>query len=295
MATRTWQTAWNCFREARPVVQCAFLLRYLAGALLGGPGGSLHPGRIALGAFGWFLATTAIYLFNGVADLPEDIRNGSTRPIADGRLAVETALASTGLLAAAGLVCSFALGFASGALAMVYVILGYAYSGPPFPLKKTYWSCTVTGLAGGMITYLAGFLAGGHRPDSSLLVFAGMMTLWMGGVGAVAKEFPDIEGDRSAGRRTWPIVFGVPRATRLLRLLAAGVVLVFGTLVELYTTRLLWCVVTVLVGAIAIGVTSKGLTRGESAARRRPYIAFMWTQHATHLVLGITVLATPLG
>ncbi|WP_354639895.1 UbiA family prenyltransferase [Kitasatospora camelliae] len=296
MAPRIRQTVWNCVREARPSVQVAFLLRYLAGAVLGHPGGFLNPGRVAVGATGWLLATTAIYLFNGVADRPEDVRNGSTRPIASGLLAVRTALTAAVALGAAGLACSLALGPGPAALLALHLLLGYAYSGPPFPLKRTYYTCTATGLAAGLNTYLAGFLAGGHRLDGSLLVFAGMMTLWMGGVGGVAKEFSDIEGDRSAGRMTWPIVFGVDGATRLLRLLAVGVALAFGAFAGLFSTRLLWCAATVLVGALAVLVTSEGLRgRVGRSRRRRPYVAFMWTQHATHLVLGLTVLAVPLS
>ncbi|MEV7780398.1 UbiA family prenyltransferase [Kitasatospora sp. NPDC088351] len=296
MATHIRETVWNCLREARPAVQLAFLLRYLAGAVLGDPSGFPHLGRVAVGASGWCLATTAVYLFNGVADRPEDIRNGSTRPIADGRLPARTATAAAVLLATAGLGCSFTLGPGPGVLAALYLLLGYAYSGPPFPLKKTYYTCTATGLAAGLATYLAGFLAGGHGLDDSLLVFAGMMTLWMGGVGGVAKEFSDIEGDRSAGRLTWPIAFGVAGATRLLRLLAVGVALAFGAFAGLYSTGLLWCAVTVLAGAVGVLATSGGLRdHGGRPQRRRPYVAFMWTQHATHLVLGLTILAKPLS
>uniref|UniRef100_A0AAU3GV23 UbiA family prenyltransferase n=1 Tax=Streptomyces sp. NBC_01401 TaxID=2903854 RepID=A0AAU3GV23_9ACTN len=294
MATRVRQAVWDCFSEARPTVQLVFLLRYLAAAGLGSPGGFPHPSRMLVGAAGWFLATTAIYLFNGVADRPEDIRNGSTRPIAAGRLPTRTALTAAGLLAAAGVACSFAPGPVAGALVALYLLLGYAYSGPPFPLKSTYYTCTATGLAAGLATYLAGFVAGGHPLDEALLVFAGMMTLWMGGVGGVAKEFSDIEGDRSAGRSTWPIVLGMAGETRLLRLLALGVALTFWTFASLYSTSLLWCAATVLLGALAVVVTAGVLhASADRSERRRPYIAFMWTQHAAHLVLGISLVAGP--
>ena len=208
-------------REARPSVQLVCLLRFLAGSLLGVAAGPARPGNVAIVAFGWTCCTMAIYLFNGVTDREEDVANASTRPIASGRLPVRSAVAAVGALTVTGLLCAFSAGTGSSLLAVVYLLIGYAYSGPPFPLKRTYYTCTGAGLGLGLAAYTAGFLAGDRRPDASLVIFAGAMTLWMGCVGGIAKEFSDVEGDRATA-----YLADGPRgagARRLLAVVAGGI------------------------------------------------------------------------
>jgi 4-hydroxybenzoate polyprenyltransferase len=279
-----------CLLESRPSVQLVFLLRFLAGSLLGVAAGPARPGNVAIVAFGWMCCTMAIYLFNGVTDRKEDVANASTRPIASGRLPIRSAVAAVGVLVAVGLLCVFSAGIGPGLLAVVYLLVGYAYSGPPFPLKTTYYTCTGAGLGLGLATYAAGLLAGDRRPDAGLVIFAGAMTLWMGCVGGMAKEFSDVEGDRAAGRRTWPIVLGDTGARWLLAVVAGSTATCLTAAALLYSSQLIWSAVTVLVGAL--GVTIAGLQATpdkDRSSRRRPYRAFMSTQIAAHLVLAATL------
>jgi 4-hydroxybenzoate polyprenyltransferase len=279
-----------CLIESRPSVQLVCLLRFLAGSLLGVAAGPARPGNVAIVAFGWTCCTMAIYLFNGVTDREEDVANASTRPIASGRLPVRSAVAAVGALTVTGLLCAFSAGTGSSLLAVVYLLIGYAYSGPPFPLKRTYYTCTGAGLGLGLATYAAGFLAGDRRPDASLVIFAGAMTLWMGCVGGIAKEFSDVEGDRATGRRTWPMVLGDAGARRLLAVVAGGIATYLTAAALLYSSQLIWCAVTVCAGALGVTVTGLRATQGKGRSlRRRPYRAFMGTQIAAHLVLVATL------
>ncbi|MFI5528216.1 UbiA family prenyltransferase [Kitasatospora sp. NPDC051853] len=279
-----------CLSEARPSVQLVVFLRYLAGTVLSLPGPGPAPGRILTGAAGWLCATVAVYAFNGVTDRAEDRRNGSLRPIASGRLPVGAALALIGGFALAGTALSWSLGSRQGLLCLGYLTLGYAYSGRPFPLKRTFYTCTGAGLGLGLLTYLAGADAAGAGAGRALLLFAGAMSFWMGGVGGIAKEFSDVQGDRLAGRRTWPIVLGERRARLLLACVATGAGLGFVIAAARVDTTLLGAALTVLLGALvvsAVGVTSP--VPADRAAERRPYQAFMWTQHLAHLALIGTV------
>ncbi|WP_327745181.1 UbiA family prenyltransferase [Streptomyces europaeiscabiei] len=279
-----------CLVESRPSVQLVFLLRFLAGSLLGVAAGPARPGNVAVVAVGWTCCTMAIYLFNGVADREEDVANASTRPIASGRLPVRSAVAAVGALTVTGLLCVFSAGIGSGLLAVAYLLVGYAYSGPPFPLKRTYYTCTGAGVGLGLATYAAGFLAGGRRPDVSLVIFAGTMTLWMGCVGGIAKEFSDVEGDRVAGRRTWPMVLGNAGARWLLGVVAGGIATGLTVAALLYSVQLIWCAVTVLLGALGVTVAGLRVTPGKGrSSRRKPYRAFMATQLAAHLVLAASL------
>jgi len=280
-----------CLVETRPSVQLIFLLRFLAGTPLAVTTGHAAPsGRVTLVAVGWVCCTMAIYLVNGVADRVEDIANGSGRPIAAGRLPVGNARVAVGVLAAVGLLCVSLAGPGLALLAVAYLLLGFAYSLPPFPLKRRYYTCTVAGLGLGLATYTAGLLASGQRPNLSLGIFATTMTLWMGCVGGIAKEFSDVDGDRAAGRRTWPMLLGFTGSRCLLAAVAGGIACAFIVGAVLYAPALIWCAGTVVLGAAGVAVTGLRATPGEDRqSHRMPYRAFMFTQLAAHLVLWITV------
>jgi 4-hydroxybenzoate polyprenyltransferase len=281
-----------CLVEARPVVQVIFLMRFTAGVLLCGQA-SVQLSRVLVGALGWAFATIAVYLFNGVADRVEDVANGSSRPIARGDLPVGFAVAVTVVSAGLGCVLAVSQGTLPTIAMLGYLVLGYAYSGPPFPLKLTFYTASVGGGALGFVTYLGGAVSGGHRPGAGLLVFATAMSVWMGGVGGIAKDLSDVAGDRLAGRRTWPVVFGEQLARRMLMAEAGALAVVFGIAALLYSTRLLWCAGAVLLGAIAVAAVSAHPPADADRLRRRlPYRAFMWTQYLSHAVLvGVVVVA----
>jgi 4-hydroxybenzoate polyprenyltransferase len=288
-----------CLIEARPAVQAVFLMRYLAGAVLADPGHSPPAGRTALGTAGWSCSTAAVYVFNGLSDRKEDIGNGSTRPIAAGRLSFRFAAIAVCLLAVVGVGCAWSLGVAEGLAATLFLLIGYAYSGPPFPLKRTYLTAALGGGAGGLVTYVGGGVAtGGHGMNTTLAFFAGAMSLWMGGVGGIAKDLSDVEGDRIAGRRTLPIAVGEVRARRLLVVAVALVAVGFSAVAALWADRLIRCADTVLVGALAICavcvvMNTSAETHPEAhrsrSRRRLPYRVFMVTQYAVHVTLAVTI------
>lgn len=273
-----------CWVEARPIVQLIFLLRFSAGMVLSW-GAGVAIWRVAVGLAGWCAATFAVYVYNGVADRVEDVANGSSRPIARGDLPARFATAAVlvgALLACAG---GALLGRWLFAATVGYLLVGYAYSGPPFRLKQTYYTASIGGGSLGLLTYLGGALCAGRPPTAAVLVFAGMMSLWMGGVGGIAKDLPDVTGDREAGRRTWPVVFGERRARQLLTVAAPVVATAFLFTAAAYSAKLLWCSAAVCLGAVALMVVNTGTHGREEAGRRLPYRVFMWTQYLSHTVL----------
>lgn len=289
---RTW-VRWlgNCWQEARPIVQVVFILRFIAGALLYST--AIPFGRVVPGAVAWGSATVAVYLYNGVADRAEDVANGSTRPIADGRLPLRIAAPVAAAAAVLGCVIAARVDLRFFAALCCFLGVGYAYSGPPFPLKQIYYTASVGGGLLGLLTYLGGALSTGRAPTAPVLVFAVLMSSWMGGVGGIAKDLSDVAGDRAAGRRTWPVVFGERRARRLLVAAAFAVALAFGTTAALYATRLWGCAIVVLLGAAAVTTAAVRTRHSASRARSRaPYRAFMWTQYASHAVLACVILAS---
>lgn len=280
-------TFYLCFLESRPAVQVIFLLRFLAGASFAG---GLFTGKMDLCFWGaatlWFCATSSVYIINGVMDFKEDRANGSTRPVASGKLSAVRAIAvATGLA-----VLAFAGSLAHGGL-MVWSVaaalaVGWAYSGPPFYLKRWPAGLAAVAILGGLLTYQAGYAAYGDNGEVvSLVVFAAVMSLWMGLVGQT-KDLSDVKGDKLAGRKSTPVAWGgaVARSVASAAALSIGTGCMLAAMVlapDLLAPAIVLMCGAVVVAALALSSWSKG---GRSA-RRRPYRAFMLTQYCAHLAV----------
>ncbi|WP_338700519.1 UbiA family prenyltransferase [Streptomyces sp. Q6] len=238
------------------------------------------------GAAVWLCCVAFTYLYNGVSDIGEDRVNGSARPIARGALPVPTARRVCLLLVALALTGAALLGPLMCLLTLCMLALGYAYSAPAFALKRTTPGTMVAVLGSGVLTYLAGAVDGTGRLTPELVVFALALTLWMGLVGAVAKDFSDTEGDARHGRRNWTLQWGGRRTALLVTFssLAIGVLLAVAA-VLLSAPGLAGPAATVLCGALVLSVAA--LTAGPDASRARrrvPYRVFMVTQYTAHLI-----------
>ncbi|MER6001094.1 UbiA family prenyltransferase [Nonomuraea angiospora] len=274
-----------CFAEARPTVQFIFLLRFLTGTALCASvaGDDGHLGRTVWGAAAWVMMIFAVYLFNGVMDVPEDRLNGSRRPIVRGDLPPGFASAVAIGAALLSLAAGFALAPLMGGMLAVVLTLGYLYSGPPFPLKRSSGGTVLTGGVATLLTYYGGAFSYASEIRSSLMlvVFVLAASLWTALVGSTTKDLPDIEGDARAGRMTFAVMHG----ERVLRLTicctAIGLALAFAAAVLLLKLPLWPSALAMIGGALVITVLCfKG-------RRREPYGAFMATQYALH---GLAIL-----
>ncbi|MFC4061528.1 UbiA family prenyltransferase [Planomonospora corallina] len=280
---RTVRLSWT---EARPAVQVIFQLRLLAGALIGaGALAGVAWGVVAVGAAAWLLLTWSAYLLNGAADVVEDRSNGSVRPIARGDLSALTAGRLALLLGVAGLSLSAAVSERFFLLALLLLVLSWAYSTGPAPLKNTVAGVQVAVVGAGLVTYLAGINAAGVPVDGTVLVFACAMSAWMG-IGGLAKDLSDVAGDRAAGRRTLPLVWGERRARVAIAGAAVAVGASFCSAALAVAPALLPAAVPVLAGGAVLAAVSLGRwSEGDRAARRRPYRVFMLTQYSAHLTV----------
>ncbi|WP_196467646.1 UbiA family prenyltransferase [Planomonospora sp. ID91781] len=274
--------------EARPAVQVIFQLRLFAGALIGaGAPADVSWGVMAAGAAAWLLLTWSAYLLNGAADVVEDQSNGSTRPIARGDLSALTGGRLALLLGALGLSLAAALSERFFLLALLLLVLSWAYSTGPAPLKNTVAGVQVAVVGAGLVTYLAGISAAGVPVTGTVLVFAVAMSAWMG-IGGLAKDLSDVAGDRAAGRHTLPLLWGERRAKLAIAAAAVAVGGSFLAAALAVAPVLVPAAALVLAGSAALAAVSLGRwSTGDRRAQRRPYRLFMLTQYSAHL----TVLA----
>ena len=281
---------YRCFLEARPAVQGIFLLRFLAGASLADIlfAGGIVDFRLWGGAALWVCVTLSVYIFNGVMDVEEDQINGSSRPVARGKLKVAQAAGAAGGLAVLSVVCSLALGGLMVWSVVVALSLGWLYSGPPFYLKRSPTGWAILGIIAALITYNAGYAANGGGGDLlPFSIFALVMALWLGIV-SQTKDLSDIEGDKQAGRRSGPVVWGEDIA----RLFYSGMALCLGggyvLSAALFAPSLLIPALVLASGAVVVAVVTLGpWSRGDKSRRRRSYRAFMLSQYGANLAVVI--------
>ena len=281
-------SVWLAWREARPVVQCMFQLRFLVAAALAAC--AVHdapdPRTLVLGAAAWLCTTWHVYLLNGLHDRVEDRANASRRPLAGGRLGVPAARRSLAALAVGALVLGACAGQVLAGLVAVMLGLGWCYSAGRRPGKASVAGSATVIAAGGAVTFLAGWrVGGGGAPDPTFAIVAIAMSLWMALVG-MTKDLSDVAGDRAAGRRTLPVLLGLRRA----RLLLAALALTTGTAtlaVALATRTQLPFAAALSAGAL---VVAGALLLGDRVRPRRPYHCFMVVQYLVHLTLIVGIL-----
>lgn len=270
------------------MVQVMCIARFLSAVALSWDAGH-HTFGITLGLISCLAASVAAYVFNGIADMSEDSENGSTRPIASGRLPVLQAVRFTSVVAVLAMAAGIAAGI--GVEVAAYLALGYLYSGPPRPAKRSgvMASIVIAGLGG--TVFWAGAAASGNAYVADVVLFGTVMSAWMGMVGALLKDLNDVPGDAQAGRRTFAVLFG--NAIVAYWAAASGAALAVGGVVAagLLAPILLPSMAVFAAGATVVSSKSIHLARrGQGADLRAPYRAFMVVQYVSIAALWVTII-----
>jgi 1,4-dihydroxy-2-naphthoate octaprenyltransferase len=259
-------------------------LAYWLGALLATQGGAIHRPAFWLGYLTLFLIEAATVFVNDARDVHADRANrfwgpfnGGSRVAADGPLTpaglIRAAWAMGALAAFSGMAALMAAPVgAAPAAALALAALAVAaigYTAPPLALSHRGW-----GELDVALTHSVGVLvAGAALQGASLLRPA----LWVVALPLALSIFPaillsgvpDVEGDRSAGKRTLVVKLGVARSFRL-----AGAVAMLAALAAFLCARApggaalawLWPFAAPHAALIAIKAAREA-RRGEAARR----------------------------
>lgn len=159
-----------------------------------------------------------VYLLNQIYDLETDRKNKKLFFLAEGHISQKTAWTYTALLYLLSVVPSYFLSATIGMIFTLGLIFSFLYSAPPFCLKnKTYGGLLANAISHGSLVFLAGFCI---RSNYSLraVLFSLPYALAVGAV-YIKTTLPDIEGDKTVGKITFGVRYGILKSTMVSTLM----------------------------------------------------------------------------
>lgn len=213
----------DIFFLTRPVLVFTVWIFVLAGAraTTGAPG----EGSLALLLLQTFCLFGSAFVINQLHDRDGDAANGKCPTLSAGLVGESGAQALAWFLFAAGLVPAALLGARNLLLTLAFFALGgVVYNKPPLSTKDRPLAAPLTMGACYLILILQGAsLAGWGSLGAALL---GGLPLALAGVSiSLLTMVPDREGDRRAGKRSFPLAYGLDRTWIAALALMAGAAL----------------------------------------------------------------------
>jgi chlorophyll synthase len=143
-----------------------------------------------------------------------DAINEPHRPIPSGRVPGLWGLYIAGIWSLLSLAVAAVLGTWVLVATVVGLVLAWAYSAPPFRLKRNgWWGNAACGFSYEGLAWVTGAAAmlGGNLPSSQILVLAVLYSIGAHGI-MTLNDFKAIEGDRKMGVRSLPVQLGAEGA-----------------------------------------------------------------------------------
>jgi 4-hydroxybenzoate polyprenyltransferase len=248
--------------------------------------------EVVLAAF-WsiFLISISAYMLNDVFDLKVDLISNLRRPLPSGVLSVREVLAAGSACLVGGVLLVLLIGSAfSFSIALVLSVLVFAYSAPPMRLRRFYIApyLTIAGFSSLSFLMASSFLTG--LPETEF-VLGSLLVFGYSAGSSMVKEFKDIEGDKTDGVRSLPVVLGLERAVDVTIPLYLGACLLILPLYWLFDLSLLFLPIFVAV-FLAKAKTSYDLSRDPSNMAHRMGILRVEVISTIILFLGAATSAT---
>jgi len=168
--------------------------------------------KIALGTLMAALLNGASNALNQIYDLENDRINKPKRMIPSGIMTIREAAWVSGVLYAASLTLAAVIGRECFLLAASAAVLTYVYSAPPFRTKRAALAANLTiAVPRGLLLKVAGWSTVKTVANREAWYVGLIFGIFLLGA-TTTKDFADMKGDRAAGCRTLPVVYGVKKA-----------------------------------------------------------------------------------
>jgi len=156
-------------------------------------------------SFGLLMGST--FVINQICDIESDHKNRKLFFIAEGMIPVKTAFFEVLILSAAAVIMGFYLNTEVGIIYLLFFLFtGILYNYAPFNLKNRPWGSLIANAAMGGLAFAAGWLA--VNPWHPEILHDIIPYICFNTALYFFTTFPDIEGDRAAGKKTLAVIFG---------------------------------------------------------------------------------------
>ena len=157
----------------------------------------IYPFTIFLGSVAAFYFWEVCVIVNDIFDLEIDTVTNTDRPLVQNVFTLEEYWLLAGLLTLLSLSFAFVINYVVGLLVLFALGLGYAYSCPPFRLRKHFGGYIVIGLALSLCLYVGFFAVNPYTVVPLKFIYFTVFVFIFGSVLPLAKDIKDIEGDKS--------------------------------------------------------------------------------------------------
>jgi geranylgeranylglycerol-phosphate geranylgeranyltransferase len=234
-----------------------------------------------------YLIMLAVYSYNDVVDLNVDRINAPNRPLVSGRVNRKELTRLIWILNGSGLALATMINLQTLAIASAVLLLGIVYSHPRthygdiFPLKTL---LTATGAA--LVSLMGGLAVGNLSP---YIIYAALVFFTFECVLASLGDIHDVKGDKTVGRRTFPIVIGLRSTIAMMMMICASIALTTVMISGIININNIGLMMIIAVCSIAIA-RLRGLFYNHD---NRPYVKN--TRHVMRFVHVFLQLAVFVG
>ena len=254
--------------------------------------GKVPTGReMTLGFLSVFLISATSLILNDYFDLESDKINAPQRPLPAGLVTKRDVVLLSCGATILGFITSFLLSFQALLVVILAWAVGFLYN----------WRFKKTGLLGNlMVSFSVGmtFIFGGiavDRPFEMAVWFFGIFALLINAGEEIAADAMDVEGDRKAGSRSLPVLFGRENVIRIsasiffLVIVISFLPFLLGWMEWLYAIPFLFMDGVILFSTIKLS--------DSSLANRRMYIRWIYLSASLAILVVIVtrMLAGRLG
>jgi 4-hydroxybenzoate polyprenyltransferase len=220
-----------------------FAFATLNSFLLGSHGHALNYHTAVLIVFSSYIMALATYIYNDIADLEVDKINKTNRPSVAGKATGNQLRMIVLILNGTALLLTFSVGMYELYISVLFIALGFAYSHPRSNLKDKFPLKTVVTAAGAALLSLLGGAAAFMTATTNSYNDSSFFSAYCLPVGYAALFFfsfffilgplgdiCDLKGDRTVGRRTFPIVLGIRSTIVCMLTIPLTIILMAGLL-----------------------------------------------------------------